>query len=102
MEGMPAKFSCEFKSDLGFRVHWARSVGNDLENFDKANQDNFIVLKPSDNVVMTDDSLIIKHVTPEDAGIYFCAAKTNSEMAHAMFNLEVLDRDKVTFYFATF
>ena len=100
MVGMRTDLYCKFEADLSFVIHWARPIlkyrlKNMEDNFDRKDKDNFELVRDTHGYPLIGQHLIIENTELEDAGLYFCVAKTNSGMGAGFLHLQVLDIDEV-------
>lgn len=61
---------------------------------DGENKDHFQELRDDKGYPIKGEDFVIIDVQPEDAGLYFCAARTSSDLTPGFFNLRVLTEDE--------
>ena len=102
MVGMRTDLFCKFDSDLSFVTYWLRPIlkyrknnGNETSYFDQNDKNNYEQIRDAEGRPLIGEHLMIENTQLEDAGLYFCVAKTNSGMTPGFIHVQVLDVDEV-------
>ena len=98
MEGMPARLSCYFRSDLATATYWVKVKGSlDDKNFDKKDKRNYeAVMDPGTGLHLMTNVLDFRHTHVNDSGLYACVGKNSAgkNSRPEFLDLRVLSQDE--------
>ena len=96
MEGMPARLSCYYQSDLSTLTHWVKAKGAVDEDFDKSDPKNFEALRDAKGNHLVTNVLDFKETHVNDSGLYICVGQNNMKRSKPEFmELKVLSQEQV-------